>query len=60
MLSTGIIRPSFIVAIICSKTASSRHNDPKVMSSEISYTANLAAEIEQIPSSVSGRKADHL
>jgi len=60
MLSTGIIRPSFIVAIICSITATSRHNDPKVMSSEISYTANLAAKTEQIPPSVCARKADHL
>jgi soluble lytic murein transglycosylase-like protein len=60
ILSTGIIRPFFIVAIIWSITAASRLNDPKVMISEIVTTVNLNAEIEEIPPPVSGRKAEHL
>jgi soluble lytic murein transglycosylase-like protein len=60
ILSAGIIRPLFIVAIIWSITASSHHNAPKFIGSEVSTTANLAAETDQIPPSVSGRKAEHL
>jgi soluble lytic murein transglycosylase-like protein len=60
ILSTGIIRPLFIVSIIWGVTVSSRHNDPKVMTAKTSTTANLFAETDQTAPSVSGRKAEHL
>jgi soluble lytic murein transglycosylase-like protein len=59
-ISTGIIRPLFIVAVILGVTVSSRHNDPKVMTAKISTTANLSVENNQTPPSVSGQKAEHL
>jgi soluble lytic murein transglycosylase-like protein len=59
-LFTGIIRPLFIAAIIWGITATSRHDDPKVVSFAVSTTASLTPKIEHIPPSVSGRKAEHL
>ena len=61
VLFTGIIRPLFLVAIIWGMVAASRHTPPvKVMLFKISTTANLASETEQIPPTISGRKAEHL
>ena len=57
---TGIIRPVFIVAIICGVTVNFRQNAPNAMTSEISTTSNISAKIDSIPPSVIGRKAEHL
>jgi len=59
-LFTGIIRPLVLVAIIWGLAATPRHNSPvKVMRFKISLTANLVVQTAQVPSSVSGHKAEH-
>jgi soluble lytic murein transglycosylase-like protein len=59
-LLTGIIRPLLLVTIIWGMAAIPCHNPPvKVMRFKISPTANLAVQTDQIPPSVSGRKAEH-
>ncbi len=59
-LLTGIIRPLLLVTIIWGMAAIPGHNSPvKVMRFKISQTANLAVQTDQIPPSVSGRKAEH-
>jgi soluble lytic murein transglycosylase-like protein len=59
-ISTGIIRPLFIVALIWGVTVNSRQSPPKVMTPEISTAANLSIETDQTPPPVSDQKAEDL
>jgi soluble lytic murein transglycosylase-like protein len=59
-ISTGIIRPLFIVALIWGVTVNSRQSAPKVMFFKILTTANVSVENDQAPPPVSGQKVEHL